>query len=79
MTLSAPIRFNPLRGLRPANLEPGRPQQHLLSVEFTSLDGRAWQAIGGGDTLADALAFAHDSCPAETTWQPTGWNDLYGD
>jgi hypothetical protein len=53
--------------------------QHVLVVEFTSPDGHAWQAIGGGDTLADVIAFAQDSCPTHTTWQPSHWNDLYGD
>lgn len=53
--------------------------QHVLMVAFTSPDGRACQAIGGGDTLADAIAFARDSCPTHTTWQPIHWNDLYGD
>lgn len=53
--------------------------QHILMVEFTSPDGRAWQAVGGGETLADAIAFAQDSCPTNTTWQPIHWNDLYGD
>ena len=53
--------------------------QHILMVEFTSPDGRTWQAIGGGDTLPAAIAFAHDSCPTDATWQPTSWNNLYGD
>lgn len=77
MTLSAPtlsartvIPFPPVR--------VGQAQR-ILMVEFTSTDGRAWQAMGGGDTLADAIAFARDSCPTGATWQPTGWNDLYGD
>jgi hypothetical protein len=53
--------------------------QHILMVEFTSPDGRAWQGIGGGNTLADAIAFAQDSCPNEGTWQASSWSDLYGD
>lgn len=28
---------------------------------------------------ADAVAFAQDSCTADTTWQPIHWADLYGD
>jgi hypothetical protein len=48
-------------------------------VEFRAAGGRTWQAIGGGDTLADAVAFAQDSCPTDATWQPVGWSDLYGD
>lgn len=61
----------------PSTRAAGR--QHLVTVDFTSPDGGVWQAVGGGDTLADAIAFARDSCPTHTTWQPTRWNDLYGD
>jgi hypothetical protein len=53
--------------------------QHILMVEFSSPDGRHWKAIGGGDTLADAIAYAQDSCPTDASWQPISWNDLYGD
>ena len=52
--------------------------QHILTVEFTSPDGRACRAIGGGDTLADAIVFAQDSCPTDATWQPISWSDLHG-
>ena len=55
------------------------PAQSVVMVDFASPDGRSWWAVGVGDTLADALAFAQDSCPADATWQPTNWNDLYGD
>lgn len=92
MTLSAPTRLNALRGFRPANFQRkaatavipfpstrAAHEQHVLMVEFASRDGRRWQAVGGGDTLADAIAFARDSCPSDTTWQPVDWNDLYGD
>jgi hypothetical protein len=48
-------------------------------VDFTSPEGRNWWAVGIGDNLADAIAFAQDSCPTDKTWQPTRWNDLYGD
>jgi hypothetical protein len=51
----------------------------VLMVDFTSPEGRTWWAVGVGDTLVDALAFARDSCPTDTTWNPLGWNDLYGD
>ena len=63
----------------PAPTRLAAAARHILMVEFTSPDGRAWQAIGGGDTLADAIDFARDSCPTHTTWQPLRWDDLYGD
>jgi hypothetical protein len=53
--------------------------QIVLSVEFASRDERTWQAVGGGDTLVSAIAFARASCPTDTTWQPVRWSDLYGD
>jgi hypothetical protein len=53
--------------------------QLVLSVEFASTDGRTWQAIGGGYTFEAAVAFARDSCPADTTWRPVRWNALYGE
>jgi len=55
------------------------PGQVVLMVDFTSLEGRTWWAVGVGDTHVDAIAFAQDSCPTDTTWRPLGWNDLYGD
>ena len=51
----------------------------VLMVDLTSSDGRTWWAVGVGNTVGEALAFAQDSCPADTTWQPTRWSDLYGD
>ena len=48
-------------------------------VDVASPEGRAWWAVGLGDTLAEALALARDSCPTDTPWEPTRWNDLYGD
>src|SRR5581483_3074737 len=54
-------------------------RQHILMVVFTSPDGCIWQAIGGGDILAEAVAFARDSCPADATWRPISWSDLDDD
>jgi hypothetical protein len=55
------------------------PEQRILAVEFVSLDGRTWTAIGGGATVADAIAYARESCPDDTSWHPRNWNNLYGD
>jgi hypothetical protein len=55
------------------------PEQRIVAVEFVSLDGRTWTAIGGGATVAAAIASAQESCPDDTSWQPLDWNDLYGD
>jgi hypothetical protein len=87
MTLSAPTRLDALRGFGPAPAATVIPfpstqvahAKHILAVAFTSPDGRTWHAVGGGDTLAAAIDFAQDSCPADTTWQPISRTDLYGD
>jgi hypothetical protein len=95
MTLTGPARLNRQRGFRRTTRReqassaasaaalpaapPAAPNQVVLMVDLTSPEGRTWWAVGLGDTLAEALAFAQDSCPIDTTWQPTRWNDLYGD
>ena len=58
---------------------PADRAQSILAVEFRSPDGRAWTAMGGGDTPEDAIEWARESCPHDTTWEPVGWEDLYGD
>jgi hypothetical protein len=55
------------------------PEQRVLSVEFRSPEGRHWHAIGGGDTVAEAIVFARESCPDDATWDIVGSEDLYGD
>jgi hypothetical protein len=55
------------------------PSPGILAVEFRSPDGRSWNAIGGGDTVAAAIDWARESCPGGTTWHTVSWNDLYGD
>lgn len=81
MTLSAPTRGRRLRGLPSAHTGSlrGVPAQVVVMVDFTSPEGRTWSAVGGGESLADAIAFARDSCPTDTTWRPLDWDDLYGD
>ncbi len=53
--------------------------QHVLRVEFESVDGRRWDAIGGGPTVTAAIAYARESCPDDAKWRVVGWNDLYGE
>lgn len=92
MTLAAPSRLNRQRGFRTARRlhrarstakalpsAPAATEQVVLMVDLISPEGRTWWAVGLGDTLAEALAFARDSCPTDTVWQPVRWNDLYGD
>ena len=70
--LPFPATNGKLRRLRAA------PEQHVLAVEFRSPDGRCWNAIGGGSTVAAAITYARESCPADTSWDAVSWNDLYG-
>jgi hypothetical protein len=59
--------------------EAPSPEQRVLAVEFRAPDGRRWNAIGGGPTVAAAIAYARESCPDDATWVAVGWNDLYGE
>jgi hypothetical protein len=54
-------------------------EQRILLVAFQSDDGRRWNAVGGGATVAVAISSARDSCPEGTNWSVAGWNDLYGE
>ncbi len=72
--------FPALRGklVRPP-VASAAPAQRILAVEFRSTDGRSWNAIGGGATVAAAIDWARECCPNDTTWELAGWEDLYGD
>ena len=52
--------------------------RRVLHVTLESLDGQRWSAIGGGDTVEEALRFALGSAPGGVHWHVAGWNDLYG-
>ena len=51
---------------------------YLLNVDFESREGGEWTAIGGGESVAEAIAAARDSLP-EGSWSVARWNHLYGD
>jgi len=55
------------------------PGQCIITVDFRAPDGRSWSAVGGGGTIAEAIVYARESCPDDTTWDAVGWNDLYGE
>jgi hypothetical protein len=52
--------------------------QEVVTVVFEAADGAHWRALGGGDTLEDALAFAQASTPERFT-HIVAVGDLYGD
>ena len=49
----------------------------LLNVDFASAAGDEWSAIGGGDSIPEAIA--RDALPAGLDWELVRWNHLYGD
>lgn len=51
---------------------------YVLDVTLRNDAGEEWQAVGGGTTLAEALAFAVESAPPQGRWTPVAWEDLYG-
>ncbi len=54
-------------------------EQLILAVEFRSGAGQSWHAVGGGPTVAAAIAYARRSCPSGVVWDAVSWNDVYGD
>ena len=75
-----PYTEAPRTGRPPLALVPtARPTQRIFSVEFRSPNGESWRTIGGGNTLAEAILWARESCPLGTTWEPVAWEDLYGE
>jgi len=51
---------------------------YVLDVTLRDDAGEEWRAVGGGNTLAEALAFAGSSAPSGRRWTPVAWEDLYG-
>jgi hypothetical protein len=50
-----------------------------LLVTLAGPKGESWTAIGGGETLGDALEFAVASAPTDVRWCVVGWTPLYGE
>ena len=65
--------------LTPLLFAPPATAQVILAFEFRSTDGWSWSAIGGGATVAEALDWARECCPDDTSWELLRWEDLYGD
>ena len=51
----------------------------VVEVELVAPDGNRWSAIGGGDTLEEAVAFARQSAPDGHDWRVVRVTDLYGE
>jgi len=55
------------------------PSTRVLGVRLAGPGGERWSAVGIGQTLDEALAWARESAPAGTSWLVSGWSELYGD
>ena len=55
-----------------------RYNAHLLNVTFDAPGGERRSAVGGGESIPEALAAARAELPAGT-WTLTRWNPLYGE
>jgi len=55
----------------------GVPSPIVVRVSLKSReDGECRIAIGRGETLVDAFAFAVESAPSQKRWSVTGWNEF---
>jgi hypothetical protein len=48
-------------------------------IDFRTTDGHEWSAVGGGESVAEAVEVARRALPLGRDWQLAGWNELYGD
>jgi hypothetical protein len=46
----------------------------VIRVSLECPDGEAWLAVGGGETLEQALESALRSAPSQKKWRVAGWN-----
>ena len=63
---------------RSAHTGADRFNAHLLNVTFEALDGERRSAIGGGESIPEAIAAARDELP-NGTWTLVRWNPLFGE
>ncbi len=75
MTIATAI---PLRFPRTPRAAADRFNAHLLNVTFESLEGERRSAIGGGESIPEAIAAARDELPGGN-WLLVRWNPLFGE
>ena len=51
----------------------------LVNVDFVSPEGEGFFAVGGGETLIDAIASAREGLPLASEWGVARWNHIHGD
>ena len=63
---------------RRADTGTDRFNAHLLNVTFESLDAERRSAVGGGESIPEAIAAARDELPSGT-WTLVRWSPLFGE
>jgi hypothetical protein len=61
-----------------------RPRVHLfnaylLNATFESATGEHRSALGGGESVAEAIAAARGELPPEIEWTLVRWSHVFGD
>jgi hypothetical protein len=65
--------------LLPVHIEDESDEARVLAVKLAGPRGERWSAVGVGESVEAALAWARESAPSGTSWLIAGWVDLYGD
>lgn len=52
---------------------------HLLNVTFESPAGEHRSALGGGESIAEAIAAARGELPLDVEWTLARWSHVFGD
>jgi hypothetical protein len=58
---------------------PRRFNAHLLNVTFESPDRMLRTTVGGGESVAEAIAAARDELPLGVSWTVARWSPVYGE
>jgi hypothetical protein len=64
---------------QPGGGESRRFNAHLLNVTFDAPDGERRSAIGGGESVPEAIAAARDELPGTDVWTLVDWRPLFGE
>jgi hypothetical protein len=52
---------------------------YYLGVTFEGADGERRSAVGGGESVVEAIAAARGELPAGGTWTLVRWTTIYGE
>lgn len=75
------LRLGTVRLPRLATRTPAqsRLNRYLIDVDFETPDGERSFAVGGGETLEEAVAVAREALPAGAEWEVVRWNHVHGE